>query len=58
MRFFRKRVQYELSEANVPADWSTGDEWMRWPAPRNLVAGESLHVDVLRGLTGEPLQHG
>jgi hypothetical protein len=33
-------------------------EWLQWPAPANIVAGESHHVRALEGLTGKPREAG
>jgi hypothetical protein len=48
----------ELACVNVDAHWAESDEWREWGPPRNLVAGESYHVEELRSLCGVPTENG
>lgn len=54
---FRRRV--ELVAANVDDDWSAGDDWHAWEAPRNLIRGESHYQATLQRLAGgKPRRNG
>ena len=41
----------QLAERNVPDDWMR-QSWCSWPAPRNVVSGESHYQDALALLAG------
>jgi hypothetical protein len=53
--FWRKETV--LAPANAPTDWPA-DVFRDWPAPRNLVVGESHYPDALRKLAGPPRAQG
>ena len=55
MAFSRKETV--LAPANAPTDWPA-DVFRDWPAPRNLVVGESHYADAVRKLAGPPREQG
>jgi Protein of unknown function (DUF2510) len=47
-----------LSAPNTRADWAAAGVWRDWPAPHNLVVGESHYQSHIRTLAGQPSEVG